>query len=330
MTAAASSQHHVTAEASRTLRDLTEESILTVVERALKSYIADVKRATLTALHDRPALIASADPLPDGDLPSLGAQAGRWTSEVDASVLVGIEQEFQRIYSAYTANDEVMDSAALAAMQAYLGKVRDRLVQGTYAGVTVYEESFDLVRTTLVKAVSLGWSTQQTARRIAAVLDWDLDASYWEDQKAAATGEIDSILDAIGAPGSPAREYARLNDPRVNALQQDSSLATQRLDAAETVWGIRARLIARTEATGVANFGARQALITEGWTHKKWVATHDQRTRPDHAAADGQVVKVDAEFTVGGFSMQHPGDPGAPVSETANCRCTIIGADRKD
>jgi uncharacterized protein with gpF-like domain len=54
---------------------------------------------------------------------------------------------------------------------------------------------------------------------------------------------------------------------------------------------------------------------------KTWLAHHDQRTRPHHRLADGQTVPISSKFSVGGYAMEHPGDPTAPPQEVINCRC---------
>lgn len=56
---------------------------------------------------------------------------------------------------------------------------------------------------------------------------------------------------------------------------------------------------------------------------KVWRSQDDWRVRPDHDAADGQVARRGAGFVVGGFKLAHPGDPRAPASQWANCRCRI-------
>lgn len=83
--------------------------------------------------------------------------------------------------------------------------------------------------------------------------------------------------------------------------------------------------IARTETTRVEN-SAKQNVGDEGkrlgfkmW--KRWVATSDARTRPDHAAADGQEVPNDEPFDVGGELMMYPGDVsmGCSAWNVVNC-----------
>lgn len=61
-------------------------------------------------------------------------------------------------------------------------------------------------------------------------------------------------------------------------------------------------------------------------TIKQWADIGDGRERVTHAVANGQKVDINEVFTVGGFSLKNPGDGslGAPLKETANCRCSQI------
>lgn len=54
---------------------------------------------------------------------------------------------------------------------------------------------------------------------------------------------------------------------------------------------------------------------------KEWIGILDNKIRPSHAIATGQVVKYDKKFTVGGFQASYPRDNSLPIGETANCRC---------
>ena len=93
----------------------------------------------------------------------------------------------------------------------------------------------------------------------------------------------------------------------------------------------RARTIARTEANGAMNSVVNDTNhqvaamfdVTDG-IMKEWSATEDLRTRPTHVVADGQVVRLDDSFTVGGAALQFPGDPNGPAGEVINCRCTTL------
>ena len=87
----------------------------------------------------------------------------------------------------------------------------------------------------------------------------------------------------------------------------------------------RSTVIARTEVVAASNYGSYAAAKQSGLTLRKvWLATGDNRTRPDHLEADGQEVDMDEAFDVGGYSLMFPGDSsmGAPASEVVQCRCT--------
>jgi hypothetical protein len=95
-------------------------------------------------------------------------------------------------------------------------------------------------------------------------------------------------------------------------------------------WKNRARTVARTEVVGAYNGGLHDAFAmivandpdTE-WV-KRWLATEDQRTRPDHREADGQTVPFAQPFIVGGYQMMYPHDPDGPPHEVINCRCVEL------
>lgn len=93
--------------------------------------------------------------------------------------------------------------------------------------------------------------------------------------------------------------------------------------------------IARTETTRVEN-SARMDVGKEGEKlgfkmYKEWVATSDDRTRPEHASADGQRVPINEPFIVGGEKLMYPGDYslGASPWNTINCRCTVVNITEK-
>lgn len=93
----------------------------------------------------------------------------------------------------------------------------------------------------------------------------------------------------------------------------------------EAVMGERIRssaeVIASTEVNGAQNGGTllawEQSGVVEG---KEWVAALDARTRDDHVDAHGQVVGLDEDFQVGGFSGPSPGQMGDPSQD---CNCVV-------
>lgn len=306
------------------IRDAAEAEILEEVNRQLKAFLNELRRLAIRALRaqDNVLLAAGSD-----EMPTLGEVANMWTTRVDTEIMAAIVAAYERVFRQWSDQGITMASAQMSASRDYIAQVRDRLVRGTHMRTTVYDESFDKIRLTLALANAESWSRGRLATRIAAELSWDKDDAYWRTQLEATDTQIDSILDALGKPGTPTREFARENDPRVSALRADRNNAIKHLDANGSIWRERATLIARTEATGAGNFGALQALTIEGVLTKKWMATEDTRTRETHRAADDQQVAIAQPFVVGASLLQFPGDPTAPVGEVANCRCTIIGGE---
>lgn len=87
----------------------------------------------------------------------------------------------------------------------------------------------------------------------------------------------------------------------------------------------RAEVIARTETHGGANAGAYEGAASIGVKMRKvWVASADERTREEHAAADGQEIDMEGSFVVGSESMKFPGDATASPGNVINCRCAAI------
>lgn len=85
----------------------------------------------------------------------------------------------------------------------------------------------------------------------------------------------------------------------------------------------RARMIARTEVHNAASFGMQNgAEQTQLPLVREWVAVNDERTREDHADADGQRRSMDDPFDIGGENLDYPGDGSA--EQSINCRCTLI------
>lgn len=90
---------------------------------------------------------------------------------------------------------------------------------------------------------------------------------------------------------------------------------------------IRAARTATTAAECAGRQDTYMAAEKMGISLKKeWMATLDARTRAEHGEADGQVVAVDAPFTVGGEKLMAPGDRGHGASgwNIYNCRCTTV------
>ena len=87
-------------------------------------------------------------------------------------------------------------------------------------------------------------------------------------------------------------------------------------------------MYARTAMTCAQNSGRmemlRQSKDMGINVKKKWMATHDARTRDSHIHLDGQVAEVEKPFKSDFGNIDYPGDPHAHPGDVYNCRCTLV------
>lgn len=93
----------------------------------------------------------------------------------------------------------------------------------------------------------------------------------------------------------------------------------------------RAEMIARTETSRAFSKAQDESLrqlveeghAREGDIRRIWDATMDLKTRPAHAAANGQAVGLNEPFEVGGELLRYPLDPRASAANSVACRCFL-------
>lgn len=121
------------------------------------------------------------------------------------------------------------------------------------------------------------------------------------------------------------------------ALEEKKPLGAEQVDKLVDAYqrrfiAHRAMTIARTESLRAANNGHVQAVQywlddhPEYTVAKTWIATEDDRTRPDHRALHRQtVIGMKTPFTCeSGEQILWPHDPKAAAKEVINCRCTTM------
>ena len=133
------------------------------------------------------------------------------------------------------------------------------------------------------------------------------------------------------------RAYGRLGNNKIIVQRLQNEL-TQAVVLGEGIPKIATRIkavtqmsrrqavtVARTETLRVANQGRMlgfwQASDMGIEMQKRWIATHDSRTRPDHAHMDGETVGMGEAFSNG---LDYPLDPSGPPEQVINCRCTTV------
>lgn len=93
---------------------------------------------------------------------------------------------------------------------------------------------------------------------------------------------------------------------------------------------LRGQVIGRTEALSALNASQYEALkqavesgqLDQAQVRRVWRSASDMRVRHTHAALNGDTAGIEESFrSPSGAMLRFPGDPAAPISERANCRC---------
>lgn len=152
---------------------------------------------------------------------------------------------------------------------------------------------------------------------------------------AARENRLQQVPDQIFGAVSQIIDSATVNGASITDVAKQ---VEQLFDATDVQkWKNRARTVARTEVVGAYNGGLYDAfaMIVDADPDtpyvKRWLATEDHRTRPDHREIDGTTVPWGQPFMLGadkegqgGFAMQYPHDPDGPPHEVISCRCTLL------
>lgn len=164
-------------------------------------------------------------------------------------------------------------------------------------------------------------SATDTARRLGD--PEDLSAYDTEEIEQAVDEAIRLIL------GIADRHVRELRQAVLDADTDAESLENlfDRIEAAHRKGGNWVLMSGRTLANALANEAAYVQAVRLGCTHAQWVSRRDDRVRPTHARADGQVRGMGKRFKVGKFALRYPADPTLlPASwpEVAGCRCRLL------
>lgn len=154
------------------------------------------------------------------------------------------------------------------------------------------------------------------------------DFSIWEEKYSYIASKI-AAERVVSVSGNRRKELRNViqrlvKNPDFNSMneKQQQRILRQKFNGLSKT---NAQRIVRTESTFAANYATQQTAIdTFGINNleKEWFAALDERTRPAHAAANGQVVEAKEPFNVGGEELMMPGDSSGSPSNVINCRCS--------
>ena len=214
------------------------------------------------------------------------------------------------------------DSITAAATPTGWVPLQERRVSDPFAYTTVMRRWREAIQTLYTDHLPTLERWEVDPQQVEQLLtDSGLPAHLYED--------VQVILDNAAAEAwtenQTKRALSKLLIPKQNASKKIPTAQRETRDE------YRARI--RSTAIETINQNLQRAtarrIQEQGLSWKKWVAHHDDRTRPAHREADGQTVPATDTFTVGGFRMRYPKDPSAPLHLTINCRCIMVGAKKK-
>jgi SPP1 gp7 family putative phage head morphogenesis protein len=215
----------------------------------------------------------------------------------------------------------VYDSQSAAVMKAVQGKEPSSMASSAESAIKELKPKWEKTLTAVLVAVAedFGKETLNTLKPKSApvtierkVLEMDTPAMQaWMTSHIGKS--VTSILETeiVGARGIIEKGIAD-NLSTVDIYQQ----LRQFYDEGEK-W--KAMRVARTEVGAAAGQGQREAAAQSGYvSRKQWIASMDDRTRPEHQELNGEIQDFNSPYSNG---LSYPGDPSGAPESIINCRC---------
>lgn len=119
------------------------------------------------------------------------------------------------------------------------------------------------------------------------------------------------------------KQVARLLERGIESGDTTNTMAKNLRGLFDDISKGRALTIVRTEVARASNYGVLEGYKQASVDGKQWLSTQDALVRAEHQELEGDIVGIDEEFEVAGYTAQYPGDFGAPEMDV-NCRCGIL------
>jgi len=201
----------------------------------------------------------------------------------------------------------------------------------------VSDDTRAMLRTSLTDSLSRGQGAKAAARGIRGMIGLtDSQAGWAINLRRKLENDPKGLLSEFAADGYKLRDK-RLDGIVRRAVKAEKPIAAADIEKIVTAYQNRAirwrsENIARTEtlrAVQAGNFEAYQQAVESGKiaaqnVRKVWNSAHDKRVRDTHRELDGESVGLNERFvSSSGARLRYPLDPAAPLSETAQCRCSL-------
>lgn len=193
------------------------------------------------------------------------------------------------------------------------------------------EQTRAAARRALFEAQERGLNPRATARLFRSSLGLT-------PRQVSAVGNFRRMLEELDPEAlTRALRDRRFDRTILRAIDSDSPLSKADIDRMVDRYRsgyikYRSEVIARTEALQAVHAGTFElyeqgfdsGLLDPEKATREWNTADDGRERDSHNAMDNQKRKPGETFTSGeGFALRYPGDPEAPIEETAQCRCAV-------
>lgn len=206
------------------------------------------------------------------------------------------------------------------------GELETKALDPTYAlPASLVAEAADAVRPVALR-VAYDTAAHTAASLGVTVPDATDDGMFAIDH----TALNQAVEDAVSRIMGVAQHHAEMIREAITGADHSADTLDEVLDqveAAHRKGGNWVRMAGNSLTNGLIQDAAITQARALGSTHAQWLSRRDDRVRPTHVLADGQVRPIAEKFTVGGFSMAYPCDPtDLPASwpEVAGCRCSLL------